>query len=97
MRMRKLGLAAASVAIGAAAVIAVPASALAAPAAGTSQSISTAAEGTASAPTWQWTGEYYSTKSRCMADADYYLEASNVYDYRCVRSSGLWGGQVYAD
>ncbi|MGW2508368.1 hypothetical protein ACWC0A_02850 [Streptomyces scopuliridis] len=95
---RKLGLIAASAALSAAAAIAAPASAQAASAAGTSPNASTAAVSTpVVAATWQWTGEYYSTYSRCMADADYYLGASNVYGYRCVKSGSLWGGQVYAD
>lgn len=49
------------------------------------------------AATWQWTGEYYSTKSGCEARRAYFMAASNVYNYRCVSSGGLWGGQVYAD
>ncbi|WP_055547576.1 hypothetical protein [Streptomyces sp. NBRC 110028] len=77
---RKLGMAAASILMGAAAAVAVPATAQAAPAA-----------------TWQPTGQYYSTSSRCMADADYYLAASNVYDYKCVKSGSLYKGMVYAD
>ncbi|MFE9775817.1 hypothetical protein ACFYOV_29995 [Streptomyces sp. NPDC005931] len=47
--------------------------------------------------TWQPTGEYYSTASRCWADEDYYLSASNVYDYDCRKSGRLWKGMVYAD
>ncbi|WP_327233339.1 hypothetical protein OG349_04520 [Streptomyces sp. NBC_01317] len=49
------------------------------------------------AATWQWTGEYYSAKSSCDARRSYFMAASNVYNYRCVSSGGLWGGQVYAD
>jgi hypothetical protein len=33
-----------------------------------------------------------------MADADYYLAASNVYGYRCDQlDTRLWRGMVYAD
>ena len=51
----------------------------------------------AAAATWQDTGQYYTTYSRCMADEDYYMSASNVYDYRCVKRGSLYAGQVYAD
>ncbi|MER5499196.1 MULTISPECIES: hypothetical protein [unclassified Streptomyces] len=47
--------------------------------------------------TWQWTGEYFSTESACKARKSYYMAASNVYDYKCVPSGGLWGGKVLAD
>ncbi|MEU0842393.1 hypothetical protein ABZ370_23355 [Streptomyces sp. NPDC005962] len=77
---RKLGLAVASIFLGATAAVAVPATAQAAPAA-----------------TWQETGQYYSTSSRCWADEDYYMAASNVYDYDCRKSGSLWAGWVYAD
>ncbi|MEU8034912.1 hypothetical protein [Streptomyces sp. NPDC049099] len=77
---RRLGLAAASIVLGAA----------------TAVTVSTSAQATATA-TWQPTGQYYSTWSRCKADADYYLAASNVYDYKCVKSGSLWKGMVYAD
>lgn len=85
---RKLTLAAASIALGTAAAIAVPAAAQAAPA--------PVAESRATA-TWQSTGEYYSAKSGCEARRAFFMKASNVYDYRCVLSGGLWGGQVLAD
>ncbi|MGW3168236.1 hypothetical protein ACWC9Q_36850 [Streptomyces sp. NPDC001142] len=49
------------------------------------------------AATWQSTGEYYSSKAGCEARRAYFMRASNVYDYRCVLSGGLWGGQVLAD
>lgn len=78
---RRIGLAAASVTLGALAAVAVPASAQAAETA-----------------SWQPTGEYYRYKSTCMADADYYLAASNVYGYRCDQlDTNLWRGMVYAD
>ncbi|MEU1801483.1 hypothetical protein [Streptomyces sp. NPDC019937] len=51
----------------------------------------------APAATWQDTGQYYANYSRCMADADYYLAASNVYAYKCVKSGSLYKGRVYAD
>ncbi|WP_335938816.1 hypothetical protein [Streptomyces sp. PTD5-9] len=85
---RKLTLAATSIMLGTAAAIAVPAAAQAAPA--------PVAESRATA-TWQSTGEHYSTKSACEARRAFFMKASNVYDYRCVLSGGLWGGQVLAD
>ncbi|MGW0708114.1 hypothetical protein ACWD4G_19530 [Streptomyces sp. NPDC002643] len=87
--MRKLSLAAASIAMGAAAALAVPMTAQAATSADTSVS--------AVAATWQQTGEAYTTSSRCWADADYYLAASNVYDYTCRKIGSLWYGYVLAD
>ncbi|MEU6865409.1 hypothetical protein ABZ924_19410 [Streptomyces sp. NPDC046876] len=87
---RKLGLAVASIALGAATAVTVPATAQAAPSA-------SAIAGHVPA-TWQRTGEYYRTKTTCMADASKYLSASNVYGYRCIQMDRkLWRGEVYAD
>lgn len=77
---RRLGLAAASIVLGAATAVTVPTSAQA-----------------AATATWQDTGQYYDTYSRCWNDRYYYLAASNVYDYKCVKSGSLWKGRVYAD
>lgn len=84
---RTIGLAVASVILGAGTAVALPAAAQAAPA---SEAI------TVKAYTWQYTGEYYSAESTCKARRSYFMAASNVKDYRCVRSNGLWAGQVYA-
>ncbi|MER5347484.1 hypothetical protein ABT030_45890 [Streptomyces mirabilis] len=50
------------------------------------------------AATWQPTGEYYRYKTTCMADAAFYLQASNVYGYRCDQlDTKLFRGMVLAD
>ncbi|WP_405020601.1 hypothetical protein OHV05_30840 [Kitasatospora sp. NBC_00070] len=86
---RTIGLAVASVLLGAGAAVAVPAAAQAAP--GSAPSAAPASY------SWQYTGEYYSAKSACTARASFYLAASNVKYYRCISESGLWAGQVYAN